>query len=120
MTSTSWRHPFDEARFVVGATVLAVIMIRGCPCEKEKPMPETMPETKIEDVVESVKRLDPQKGDALLVKISVELTAEQQARTALELRAVFPGVRIFLAGPSADIEVVRHKLATEWQSKGAS
>ena len=120
MKPTPWRHPSNDAAFAVVVAAFAIVLLWGGSCEKEKPMPETMPETKIEDVVESVKRLDPQKGDALLVKISVELTAEQQARTALELRAVFPGVRIFLAGPSADIEVVRHKLATEWQSKGAS
>jgi hypothetical protein len=69
------------------------------------------------EVVELVKRLDPKRGDTLLVSIGVELDGIEQRRLGCGLQAVFPGVHIFLAGPGTDIEVVRHKIATDYEAK---
>ena len=66
-----------------------------------------MEETQMTEIVESVSRLDPKPGEALLVKVKIEIDGEEQLRIGNELKAALPGVVVFLAGPSADIEVIR-------------
>jgi hypothetical protein len=71
----------------------------------------------VNEIVESIHKLDAKKGDVLLVKVKIEIDGIEQLRIAQELRSHFPGVHVFVAGPNADLEVIRDKLRRGWRGK---
>ena len=79
-----------------------------------------MPNAATQTIVESVRKIDAKKGDAVLVKIRDEMDGPAQYALGREMQLAFPGVFIFIAGPSADIEVVRDKMDKGWRGKEES